>query len=132
MMVHPLEHGAVWIAYNPDTLPADELATLQTLVAQVGYLVMSPYPGLATPLSLQAWAHQLPLTSSADPRFEQFLLAMLRNPFLTPENNASCANSRFDVADPPPFVAAPPGADAIPMDYTPPAETGTPTAPGTR
>ncbi|MEP6979828.1 MAG: DUF3105 domain-containing protein, partial [Nakamurella sp.] len=92
MMVHALEHGAVWIAYNPDTLSSADLVDLTALVPQVGYLVMSPYPELDTPLSLQAWGHQLPLESGADPRFQQFLLAMLRNPFLTPEPNATCTN----------------------------------------
>lgn len=122
MMVHSLEHGAVWIAYNPDTLSPADLADLTALVPQVGYLVMSPYPDLDTPLSLQAWGHQLPLESGADPRFQEFLLAMLRNPFLTPEPNATCSNPTFDVADPPPFVAGAPGPDGIPLDYTPPAQ----------
>ncbi len=133
MMVHALEHGAVWIAYDPDTLPADELDALRALVPQVGYLVMTPYPGLPTPLSLQSWGHQLALDSSTDPRFEHFLLALLRNPYLTPEPNATCSNARFDVTDPPPFVAEPPGADAIPLDWTPPPSSGGATeAPGTR
>lgn len=127
MMVHALEHGAVWIAYNPDTLSSADLVGLTTLVPQVGYLVMSPYPELDTPLSLQAWGHQLPLESGADPRFQQFLLAMLRNPFLTPEPNATCSNPAFDVAEPPPFVAEAPGPGAIPLDYTPPADGDTAT-----
>ena len=33
-------------------------------------------------------------SSAVDPRFEQFVLAMLRNPFLTPEANATCSNPR--------------------------------------
>lgn len=127
MMVHALEHGAVWIAYDPDTLTAGDLATLQALVPRVAYLVMSPYPGLRTPLSLQAWAHQLPLDSASDPRLDEFVLAMLRNPYLTPEPDATCTNPTFDVADPPPFVPGPPGPDAVPLDYTPPPDTDAPT-----
>ncbi len=122
MMVHSLEHGAVWIAYNPDTIAAADLADLTALVPQVGYLLMSPYPGLNTPLSLQAWGHQLPLSDGRDPRLEQFLLALVRNPFLTPEPNATCSNPAFDLAEPPPFVADPPGPDAVPLDFTPPAD----------
>ena len=31
-MVHTLEHGAVWITYDPDTIPPDDLTTLTAVV----------------------------------------------------------------------------------------------------
>jgi hypothetical protein len=132
MMVHALEHGAVWIAYNPDTVSAEVLVSLRQLVPTVSYMVMSPYPGIETPLSLQAWGHQLGLDTETDPRFQQFVLALLRNPYLTPEPNATCSNPNFDITDPPPLVAEPPGSDAVPMDFTPPPETTDGAAPTTR
>jgi Protein of unknown function (DUF3105) len=121
-MVHSLEHGAVWIAYNPDTLAGDDLAALTELVPQIPFLVMTPYPDLDTPLSLQSWAHQLALDSADDPRFTQFVQALLRNPYTTPEYGATCSSPSFDPAAFP-FDPTPPGPDAIPMDFTPPAQT---------
>lgn len=126
-MVHSLEHGAVWIAYNPATISTDDLTHLRGLVAQVSYLVMTPYPDLPTAVSLQSWAHQLALDSATDPRLPEFLLALLRNPYLTPEPNATCAQPRFDVTDPPTFDPTPPGPDAVPMGFDPVADGTTTT-----
>src|SRR3954471_9008818 len=52
--VHMLEHGAVWITYNPATLPAAGLATLKSDVVNQDRLALSPYAGLKSPISLQA------------------------------------------------------------------------------
>ncbi len=123
-MVHSLEHGAVWIAYNPDTISADDLSYLTGLVPTVPYLVMTPYPGLDAPVSLQAWAHQLKLNSARDVRLAQFIVALLRNPYTTPEPGATCSQPSFDVAKPPAFDPTPPGPDAVPLDYAPPSTTG--------
>jgi hypothetical protein len=45
--VHSMEHGAVWITYRPD-LPKDQVEKIQSL-AQKGYVLASPYPGLPAP-----------------------------------------------------------------------------------
>ncbi len=45
--VHMLEHGAVWITYNP-SLPANEIATLANYVNGQDRMAMSPYPDLRT------------------------------------------------------------------------------------
>src|SRR5213592_4260101 len=42
--VHSLEHGAVWITYEPD-LPAADVAQLRSLVRGHTYVILSPYPG---------------------------------------------------------------------------------------
>jgi hypothetical protein len=68
--VHSLEHGAVWVAYNPDTLSAEQVETLQDKVDGQSYTLMSPYPGLDSPISLQSWGHQLKLDSADDERIE--------------------------------------------------------------
>jgi hypothetical protein len=60
--VHSLEHGAVWITYQPATDDAD-VAKLASRIAGLDYTMISPYPGQATMVSLQAWGYQLPLTS---------------------------------------------------------------------
>ena len=69
-MVHTLEHGAVWITYNPDTISPDDLATLTALVQDQPFTTLSPYPGLDSTISLQAWAHQLKVDSASDERVE--------------------------------------------------------------
>ena len=114
-MVHPLEHGAVWITYNPTTIAPGDLEKLKATVTGQTYLFLSPYPGLDSPISLQAWAHQLKLSDAGDIRIKQFIAALRQNPYVTPESGASCSQPGFTTA-PPPFIPTPPGADAIKMD----------------
>ncbi|WP_344654332.1 DUF3105 domain-containing protein [Cryptosporangium japonicum] len=70
--VHSLEHGAVWITYRPD-LPADQIDTLAAKVKGTDYTLMSPFPGLDQPISLQAWGYQLKLDNADDQRIDDFL-----------------------------------------------------------
>jgi hypothetical protein len=114
-MVHTLEHGAVWITYNPDTIAAGDLDILTSLVNGQPFTSLSPYPGLDKPISLQAWAHQLKVDSASDERVVQFITALRQNRWVYPETGATCQQPSFDVNNPPPFDATPPGADAIPM-----------------
>ena len=91
--VHSLEHGAVWGTYNPDTLPAAQVATLAAKVKSVGdYILMSPYPGLKTPISLQAWGFQLPLQSATDSRIDQFIKDLRVNASMEPGVDCSSGN----------------------------------------
>ena len=114
-MVHTLEHGAVWITYNPDTISAADLATLKSLVQGQPYTTLSPYPGLDSTISLQAWAHQLKVDSASDERVKQFITALRLNRWVYPETGATCQQPSFDVTNPPAFDPTPPGPDAIPM-----------------
>ncbi len=57
-MIHSLEHGAVWITYQP-TLPQDQIDSLKALAEGDPYMMMSPYEGLPAPIVLTAWDHQL-------------------------------------------------------------------------
>ena len=113
-LVHSLEHGALWISYNPDQVSGAALDALRAKVDGQQYMVMSPYPGLDTALSLQSWGHQLKLADAADPRVDQFVAALRANRNTHPEPGASCAEvgpGGFVRADPPPFAPAPaPGA----------------------
>jgi len=114
-MVHTLEHGAVWITYNPDTISPSDLTTLQGLVNNVPFTSLSPYPGLDSTVSLQAWAHQLKVDSATDPRVQQFITALKQNRWVYPETGATCQQPNFDTTNPPAFDPTPAGADAIPM-----------------
>ena len=117
-MVHTLEHGAVWITYNPDTIAPGDLDTLKALVNGQPYTSLSPYPGLDKPISLQAWAHQLKVDSASDERVKQFITALRQNRWVYPETGATCQQPSFDTQNPPAFDPTPPGADAIPMSGT--------------
>lgn len=72
--VHSLELGAVWVTYRPD-LPGDQARTLEDLVRDRPYMMMSPYPGLDAPVSLQAWGYQLKVDNADDPSILQFIRA---------------------------------------------------------
>ena len=115
--VHSLEHGAVWITYNPDKVDAAGIDTLKQKVVGKGYTLMSPFPGLQSAVSLQSWGHQLKLDSADDKRINQFITALRENSYgVYPEVGASCSNPTFDAENPLPYDPAPPGPDAVPMD----------------
>ena len=109
--VHSLEHGAVWVTYDPDLVTADDITTLSDLVEGVPYRMMSPYVGLGTPISIQAWNHQLKVDSADDPRLAEFADALTQNDEITPEPGASCENPTFAAS---PLVAE--SAAATPTD----------------
>jgi hypothetical protein len=116
-MVHGLEHGAVWIAYDPARVTGDALETLRKKVDGQPYSMMSPYPGLDQPISLQTWGHQLKLSDANDPRIDQFIQSLRRNQYTHPEVGASCVAlgpGQFDQDNPPPFDPTPPGPNARP------------------
>jgi hypothetical protein len=119
-MVHALEHGSIWIAYNPDQVTGDALTKLAAKVTGKTYSMMSPYPGLDKPISLQAWGHQLKVDSADDGRIDEFITALRANPNTTPEVGASCdamGAGAFDPDNPPAFDPTAPGPDAKAMDY---------------
>jgi len=110
-MVHALEHGSVWIAYDPNRIAGDARKTLEAKVQGQPYTLMSPYPGLDQPISLQSWGHQLKLSDANDPRIDQFIQALRTNQYTYPEVGARCdalGPGLFDQDNPPPFQPAPP------------------------
>jgi hypothetical protein len=117
-MVHSLEHGAVWIAYDPDKIKGSALDSLKTKVEGQPYMMLSPYPGLDKPISLQSWGHQLKLDKADDERLANFITSMRENKYQHPEPGGRCDSdgTGFDPTNPPPFVAEKPGKDAVTMD----------------
>lgn len=113
--VHSLEHGAVWIAYDPAKVSPQDQAVLSAKVTDRQYTLMSPIPDMDHPISLQSWGHQLPLDDATDERIDQFIVALRENPYTTPEVGATCSSPLFDRTDPPPYDPTPPGPDAVPM-----------------
>jgi hypothetical protein len=86
--VHALEHGAVWVTYQPN-LPAAQLEKLKSLARANSYLLLSPYEGIKTPVVATAWGKQLALPSADDSRLEVFLRTYLQGE-QTPEPGAAC------------------------------------------
>jgi hypothetical protein len=88
--VHSLEHGAVWITYDPQ-LPADQVATLEAMAANQSYVLVSPYEGLDSEVAVSAWGYQLKVDSADDERLPVFVQKYLLNPELS-EVGAPCSN----------------------------------------
>ncbi len=92
-VVHSLEHGAVWITFAPD-VAADELEALREF-AQTPFVLVSPYPGLDSPVVASAWGVQLRLDSALDPRLAQFVDWFAGGP-QSPEPGAACSGGIGD------------------------------------
>lgn len=89
--VHSLEHGAVWVTYDPTRIAGDELETLKSHVPKT-YAILSPYEGLPSPIVLSAWNAQLQLDSASDERIPTFFEEYWRNQN-APEPNATCSGA---------------------------------------
>jgi hypothetical protein len=85
--VHSLEHGAVWITYRPG-LAKGEIEALAKRVDGRNYMLMSPYPGLKSPISVQAWGLQLAVDSATAPAIDEFIKARRQQ---GPEPGAPCS-----------------------------------------
>lgn len=90
--VHDLEHGAVWITYDP-ALDDDDVAALAEALPQNG--IMSPYEGLPAPVVVTVWGTQLALTGADDPRLPLFV-EQYDDGVTAPEPYASCAGGTAD------------------------------------
>jgi hypothetical protein len=87
--VHSLEHGAVWVTYQPN-LPQAEVAKLQQMVRGHSHLLLSPYPDLPAPVVASGWGVQLQLPGADDPRLPRFLKKYEQGP-QTREPGAECS-----------------------------------------
>lgn len=85
--VHSLEHGAVWVTYQPgiDEAQIEELRD----VADQDFVLLSPYEGQEFPVMATAWGHQLGVDEADDERIEEFIRQYRQGP-QTPELGATC------------------------------------------
>ena len=90
--VHSLEHGAVWITYDPKKASADDIKTLKALVDGDPSRMMSPYPGLKSAISLQAWGERVFVDKASDGRVKEFLKLFTKGP-QAPERNGTCVGT---------------------------------------
>lgn len=89
--VHSLEHGAVWITYQPD-LDAGEIEDIEAKVGSTGYVLVSPYEGQESPVTLTAWGAQVEVDDIGDSRVDQFLTEYVQGD-QTPEPGAVCSGA---------------------------------------
>ncbi|MGH2534924.1 MAG: DUF3105 domain-containing protein [Thermomicrobiales bacterium] len=87
--VHSLEHGAVWITYQPN-LPQEQINELRNKFDGQTFVLVSPYPDLQAPIVATSWNNQLELQSVDDERLDQFVRYFRQGP-QTQEPNATCA-----------------------------------------
>ncbi|GAA1937689.1 DUF3105 domain-containing protein [Agromyces allii] len=69
--VHSLEHGALWITYDPSLSEADVTALRAKLPST--YVILSPFSELPAPIVLSGWNTQLSVDDVDDPRIETFI-----------------------------------------------------------
>ena len=86
--VHALEHGAVWVTYDPDEVSGSDLETLRNAVPST-YMIVSPYPGLDAPVVASAWGVQVKLDGVDDERLDQFITKYWKSAN-APEPGAAC------------------------------------------
>jgi hypothetical protein len=89
--VHSMEHGAVWIAYQPD-LSTEQVEVLRDAVRGRRYTLLAPYMyvPLDAPIIAVAWGARLEIQEASDPRLAQFLQKYVNGP-QTPEPGAACS-----------------------------------------
>jgi hypothetical protein len=86
--VHSLEHGAIWITYQPD-LPQAQIDTLRALAENQTYILVSPMTDLPAPVVASAWGKQILLNGADDPRLNDFVRRYRQDPN-GPEPGAPC------------------------------------------
>jgi hypothetical protein len=86
--VHALEHGAVWLAYDPAKLDTAGVEALRSKLPD-SYIVVSPVDGLDSPIVASAWGAQVSLDDPDDARLGSFLDRFWRSND-APEPGAAC------------------------------------------
>lgn len=85
--VHTLEHGAIWVTYDP-SLDTSQLDALRSKFPKT-QVILSPYAGLPAPIVLRGWNVQLGVKSADDSRIASFFEEYW-NGQNAPEPGASC------------------------------------------
>jgi hypothetical protein len=87
--VHSMEHGAVWLTYNPSKVNKEQIEALAKKINGKEYSLMSPIDNQDTAVSVQAWGFQLKTDNPADKRIDEFIAATRKNASV--ESGAGCS-----------------------------------------
>ncbi|MET4639740.1 DUF3105 domain-containing protein [Mycetocola sp. 2940] len=88
--VHSLEHGAIWVTYDP-SISDEELDLLKTKLPST-HMILSPFEGLPSPIVLSGWDVQLQVDEASDERIGEFFEEYWKSNDV-PEPNASCTGA---------------------------------------
>ena len=89
--VHSLEHGAVWVTYDPAEVTDGDLDALRDEMPST-YIILSPFEGLDAPVVASAWGYQVQLDGVDDPRLSDFITQYRQSPD-APEPGALCTQA---------------------------------------
>lgn len=89
--VHSLEHGAVWVTYDPAEVTDGDLDALRDAMPST-YAILSPFEGLDAPVVASAWGYQVQLDGVDDPRLADFITKYRQSPD-APEPGALCTQA---------------------------------------
>lgn len=90
--VHSLEHGAVWITYNPDEVDAGTMEALYGRQVPSTKIIISPVEDLQAPVAAAAWGADVLLDGPDDPELQLFINKYWQSG-LVPEPGASCSGA---------------------------------------
>jgi len=88
--VHSLEHGALWVTYDPALSDGDVDALRSKLPST--YVILSPFEGLPSPVVLSGWNTQLQLDDVDDERIAAFIEEYWQSQNV-PEQGAPCTGA---------------------------------------
>ena len=94
--VHSLEHGAVWITYQPG-LSAEEIDNLAAKLPEKG--ILSPFEDQDASVVVTVWGAQLALDGPDDPRLDLFI-EQYGDGHTAPEPQAACVGGVERFEDP--------------------------------
>ena len=86
--VHALEHGAVWVTYDPALVDEAGVTELRSKLPDT-YIVVSPFADLGAPVVASAWGNQVFLDGVDDERLGDFVTKFWRSND-APEPGAAC------------------------------------------
>ncbi|MGV8970541.1 MAG: DUF3105 domain-containing protein [Microbacteriaceae bacterium] len=89
--VHSLEHGAVWVTYDPAVVDEAGVNTLRDALPGT-YVILSPFPDLPAPVVASAWGNQVQLEGVDDERLGDFVNKFWKSPDV-PEPGAACVGA---------------------------------------
>jgi hypothetical protein len=88
--VHSLEHGALWVTYDPALSDSDVDALRAKLPST--YVILSPFDGLPSPIVLSGWNTQLEVDDVDDERITAFIEEYWQSENV-PEPGAPCTGA---------------------------------------